>query len=263
MTYFKFLQNFFLLIFLGISLCLIHACGGDDENEFQTEVDGGNNSNDSNNNNDKIDNSTLFMRWYLTGTSNYSHDLNWQSNEIVSWGEYMEISENMFLYWENRSNGENVIYKLNGVNTDNYIGSTFEAVNVTNDSDRRWYKIINIKENHLLLYDYSESKHKAFVGTEEKGDRNEGNDESDSDNEEDSVTTEECGHCHGSGDCPRSFCDNGRCTECGGTGYQYYYGAGGKKYKERCDHCSRGRCTFCNGSGECPFCNGKGYIVKH
>lgn len=80
-------------------------------------------------------------------------------------------------------------------------------------------------------------------------DQNAGND----DNSGSSRT--ECRYCNGSGDCPGSNCDNGRCIRCGGKGYTY-----SGNYKSPCPWCERGKCPACHGRARCPKCNGKGYM---
>ena len=80
-------------------------------------------------------------------------------------------------------------------------------------------------------------------------------DSNQSDNPDDSGNHQvECRYCNGSGDCPGSNCNNGKCTRCGGKGYTY-----SGNYKITCPWCERGKCPSCNGTGKCPKCNGTGY----
>lgn len=71
----------------------------------------------------------------------------------------------------------------------------------------------------------------------------------------DENTQRECPACGGDGECQGSHCDNGKCSMCGGTGYEM-----DGKYKFDCPWCDRGRCPACHGSCKCNYCHGRGYI---
>lgn len=65
----------------------------------------------------------------------------------------------------------------------------------------------------------------------------------------------ECRYCDGSGECPGSNCNNGRCIRCGGKGYTY-----SGKYKTSCAWCNNGKCIACHGTAKCPKCHGTGHM---
>ena len=258
MKNFSFLQRMFLLLFVGISMFAVQSC-----NE---EID---KPSIENNDSEKKEPLTLFKLWYLTDFSS-SSSLDWQNDEVVSWGENMKFSTNA-LYWNSRSGGENTTYKLStqGGGTGS-IGVSFSAVNTNNTDDQRIITVKNMTEKYLLLYDSQEELYRAFVsatfakfsnngdngGSGDNDDEEEGDDEED---EEEESEPKECGMCHGSGECPGHRCDGGTCSKCDGKGYTYYTGYGGNQYKEDCE-CSNGKCSVCRGSGECKYCGGDGYL---
>ncbi|MBQ4520850.1 MAG: hypothetical protein II999_09630 [Bacteroidaceae bacterium] len=262
----KFLQKLFILLFMGVSMCALQACSEDEDDKID-EPD-----TEETDNNETY--SKFFRTWYMTGYSS-EPDINWQSDEIVSWGEYMIFKGNTsfngygYLYWNSRMNGEDLTYSLSKIEK-NVIGSSFFAARMTDTytSDSRIFVVKNMTEKHLLLYDESEGLYRGFISSDyvNLSDGNESDNSGDDDNNDNSeneedIKTEECGHCHGSGECSGSNCNNGRCTRCGGTGYKYYPGVGGSTIKTSCSWCNYGKCMVCRGRAICPTCNGKGYWV--
>lgn len=90
------------------------------------------------------------------------------------------------------------------------------------------------------------------------GDSDTNNDQDDDSNDNENDTGSdmtECRYCNGSGDCPGSNCNNGKCIRCDGKGYTY---SGNNKIT--CPWCERGKCPACKGRNECPKCHGRGYM---
>lgn len=51
-------------------------------------------------------------------------------------------------------------------------------------------------------------------------------------------------------ECDDPFCDNGKCSRCGGLGFEYHYGGDGDFYKSGCEGgCDEGWCRRCGGDG--------------
>ena len=88
-----------------------------------------------------------------------------------------------------------------------------------------------------------------------RNDENDDNDKDDGKDDDSESSRTECRYCNGSGECPGSNCNNGKCTRCGGKGYTY-----SGNYKTTCPWCERGKCPACHGNGRCPKCNGRGYM---
>lgn len=269
MTNLKFLQKLLILLFIGISICTLQACDEDEDEKMEEpdtektddKIENPNIENEddiiqSDEEHENVEEKTLFKKWYLTCYSRYS-DINWQSDEVVSWGEYMHFMEDGTLYWNNREGGEYSTYSL-GIMDNNVMGSSFSAIRTTDNSDYRTFVVVDMTERYLLLYDSGDALYRGFVFCKSTSNGESG--DSSNNNEED-IKTEECGHCHGSGECSGSNCNNGRCTRCDGTGYKYYPGVGGSTIKVSCGWCYYGKCESCRGRAVCPTCNGKGYWV--
>ena len=223
---------------LAVLMCVgFTACSDDEINKTE------------NNDSGKTEILTLFKRWYLTDFSSDS-DFSWQSEEVVSWGEYMEFSEDKKLYWNYRMGGKNTTYKLSGIISGSIIGSSFTALNVNNSDDSRVFTIMKMTEKYLLLYDSSEDMYRGFVASNyaefSGNNENGGSDDSDDDEEEESDDDEEedeyreCGRCHGTG----------KCFECGADG-------GGWNIFGDWETCER-----CDGSGLCHVCGGTGWVER-
>lgn len=196
---------------------------------------------DAPNTDNKKETLTLFKRWYLTDYSS-NIDINWQSDEVVSWGEYKEFSQNNTLYWNCRLGNENTTYKLSGINSYNFIGSSFSAVNTSESEDNRAFVIKNMTEKNLLLYDKYEEIYRGYVASSyAKFSSSNGNGGSSSDDEEEEEEEEEsyrkCGVCHGSG----------KCMKCGADGDSWNINGDWKE------------CSYCDGSGACYVCDGTGW----
>lgn len=71
--------------------------------------------------------------------------------------------------------------------------------------------------------------------------------------------TGNCLQCAGSGKGVCTNCNNGRCYDCGGSGYVYKY-VGILHGKYTCHSCNHGNCRNCNGTGKanCLICRGSG-----
>lgn len=92
-------------------------------------------------------------------------------------------------------------------------------------------------------------------GNDQNGNDQNGDDQNAGNDDNSGSSRTECRYCNGSGDCPGSNCDNGRCIRCGGKGYTY-----SGNYKSPCPWCERGKCPACHGRARCPKCNGTGYM---
>ena len=252
----KFLQKLFLLLFMGVTVCSLQGCSDDDEDEI-------NESNIENNDSNKKDIVTLYKLWYLTDYSGNS-DIDWQSDNVVSWNEYMEFSDST-LYWNSRMNGENTTYKLNGT-INNCVSYSFTAVNINNSDDKRIITVKEMTKKYLLLYDHEEELYRGFIssyftnlptaggngddngsGGNDSGSSGGNDDSGEEDNEEEEEEEEEdayrtCGVCHGSG----------KCNKCGGDGGSYTYGGDGWD-----------ECEYCDETGLCYVCDGTGRRKKH
>lgn len=238
MKNFSFLQRMFLLLFVGISMFAVQSC-----NE---EIDKPDIENNDSENKEPL---TLFKQWYLTDFSS-SSSLDWQNDEVVSWGENMKFSTNA-LYWNSRLGGENTTYKLSKQEAGgtSSIGASFSAVNTNNTDDQRIITVKNMTEKYLLLYDSQEELYRAFVsatfakfsnngdngGSGDNDDEEEGDDEED---EEEEGEWRDCYACNGTGTC--YTCDGD------GKGALIY---GTDEYRD---------CKTCDGSGVCPTCDGSG-----
>ena len=88
-----------------------------------------------------------------------------------------------------------------------------------------------------------------------RNDENDDNDKDDGKDDDSESSRTECRYCNGSGECPGSNCNNGKCIRCGGKGYTY-----SGNYKTTCPWCERGKCPACHGNARCPKCNGRGYM---
>lgn len=224
---------------LAVLMCVgFTACSDDEINKTE------------NNDSGKTEILTLFKRWYLTDFSSDSN-FNWQSEEVVSWGEYMEFSEDKNLYWNYRMGGENTTYRLSGITSGSIIGSFFTAFNVYESDDSRVFTVTKMTEKYLLLYDSSEEMYRGFVasnyaefsGNDENGGSNDSDDDDDDDDddEEEEDSYRKCGVCHGSG----------KCDKCGGDGGDYIYGGDGWR-----------ECAYCDETGLCYVCGGTGWIKR-
>lgn len=230
---------------MGVVLCGLQSCSSDDEDKIDD-------TNIENNDGNKKETLTLYKLWYLTDYSNYS-DFDWQTDNVVSWQEYMEFSEET-LYWNSRMGGENTTYITNG--TISYcVSYSFTAVNINNSDDKRIITVKEMTEKYLLLYDHEEELYRGFVSSyftnltgggnggssdnEDSGSSG-GNDNSDSDDNEEEEEGEwrDCPSCNGTG----------VCYNCDGDGLgAYIYGTD-----------KREDCKTCKGYGVCPKCDGKG-----
>lgn len=106
----------------------------------------------------------------------------------------------------------------------------------------------------LSVYSCSEEDYEPDETVSPGDDSDSGIDDDQDDDSDDSGSRTECRYCNGSGDCPGSNCNNGKCIRCGGKGYTYV-----GKYQSTCLWCERGKCPVCNGRAKCPKCNGRGY----